>query len=117
MEIYVLDSSFSRINVIDTYESFIWTDRLNECGDFELYSSVNSTLLSKLSIGSLKKYRYELTNNMIIDFLLEKHAGKVYCEIEFESEQQALEFVPEKWMTLEVTENKCHKSKNLIFSC
>ena len=36
MDVYILDSLLRRIDVIDQYESFIWTDRWYELGDFEL---------------------------------------------------------------------------------
>jgi hypothetical protein len=45
IEIYILDSNFVTVAEIDTYDSFIWTDRYNACGDFELYTSVESSLL------------------------------------------------------------------------
>lgn len=48
MEIYVLDKSFQSIAVIDEYESLIWTDRYDEAGDFELYMSMNKSLLDYL---------------------------------------------------------------------
>lgn len=36
MEISILDSLYRRIAVVDVYESFIWTERFSERGDFEL---------------------------------------------------------------------------------
>ena len=33
---YVLNTAFEVIGLVDQYESFIWTDRYRECGDFEL---------------------------------------------------------------------------------
>lgn len=36
MDILVLDKNFDTQAIIDTYESFNWTDRYNEAGDFEL---------------------------------------------------------------------------------
>ena len=46
IDIYVLNLNFEVVGVIDTYESFIWTDRWNSYGDFELYSSFDYSLLS-----------------------------------------------------------------------
>lgn len=46
ININVLDTDFNIIGVIDTYESFIWTDRFKNYGDFELYSGVDSNLLN-----------------------------------------------------------------------
>lgn len=46
IDINVLDKNFNIIEVIDTYESFIWTDRFKDYGDFELYSGVDSRILN-----------------------------------------------------------------------
>ena len=46
ININVLDTNFNIVGVIDTYESFIWTDRFKNYGDFELYSGVTSNLLN-----------------------------------------------------------------------
>lgn len=48
MEIYLLNEDFEIIYVIDSYESFIWTDRFNKCGDFELYTTVDVELLTRI---------------------------------------------------------------------
>ena len=48
MEVYVLDTTFRVIDVVDSYKSFIWTDRYNKCGDFEIYISMNSPSISSL---------------------------------------------------------------------
>lgn len=37
MDITVLDKKFVEFAILDVYISSIWTDRFNECGDFELY--------------------------------------------------------------------------------
>lgn len=39
MNLFVLDKDFKQIGLIDEYESFIWTDRYSEPGDFEIYTS------------------------------------------------------------------------------
>ena len=36
MEVYILNDFLLRVDVIDVYESFIWTERWAEMGDFEL---------------------------------------------------------------------------------
>lgn len=36
MDIFVLNTNFEKIGVIDTYISLIWTDRYDESGDFEI---------------------------------------------------------------------------------
>lgn len=51
MELIVLNQEFERIQVIDTFESLIWTDRYYAYGDFELYTPMNVELLKYLRIG------------------------------------------------------------------
>lgn len=51
MIFYILDSSFNRKAIIDTYESAIWTDRYLEPGDFELYIKINDKIPSDISMG------------------------------------------------------------------
>lgn len=43
-----MDTSFQVVDVLDTYKSFIWTDRYCGYGDFEIYTPVDDTLLSVL---------------------------------------------------------------------
>ena len=45
MELIVMDTNFTPIHVVDSYESFIWKERYCGCGDFELYTSVTEELL------------------------------------------------------------------------
>jgi hypothetical protein len=40
----VLDPSLTTLGVVDVYESFIWTDRYNAYGDFEIYTYPTSEL-------------------------------------------------------------------------
>jgi hypothetical protein len=37
MEVYILDSLYRRIEVVDKFESLIWTERWDDIGDFELH--------------------------------------------------------------------------------
>lgn len=37
MDVVILNTSFETVKVLDTFESFIWTERFSEYGDFELY--------------------------------------------------------------------------------
>jgi hypothetical protein len=41
VDIFVLDTEFRPVSIIDVYESLIWTDRYDEYGDFELYISMS----------------------------------------------------------------------------
>lgn len=45
MDISVLDRNFNTIHIIDGYKSFIWTDRYNSPGDFELHTEVSGNVL------------------------------------------------------------------------
>lgn len=36
MEAIVLNTDLEAVGIVDVYKSFIWTDRYNECGDFEI---------------------------------------------------------------------------------
>lgn len=52
MELYLLDSQFRRVEVIDRYESLIWTERFSDVGDFELVVYSTSEIRDLLTIGS-----------------------------------------------------------------
>lgn len=45
MDVYILDSNFNPVAVIDCYKSLIWTKRYYTCGDFELYVPADESLL------------------------------------------------------------------------
>lgn len=45
--IYCYDQTMTLIGIIDQYESLIWTDRYNDCGEFELYFPFDLTTLTK----------------------------------------------------------------------
>lgn len=66
MEILVLDRDLKVLGVIDQYESLIWTDRYAECGDFEIYTQVNSKILDLCKIDRYL-YRKESEHLMIIE--------------------------------------------------
>ena len=48
MEALILNTKFEVVSVVDVFESFIWTDRYRECGDFELYLAYNYNLMQFL---------------------------------------------------------------------
>lgn len=52
MDIWVLDKEFKSLAVIDTFESVIWTDRYDECGDFEIATFPSASALSFLQKGN-----------------------------------------------------------------
>ena len=48
MELLVLDTDLIAVDIQDTYQSLIWTDRYDQYGDFELKLPMDSSLLSVL---------------------------------------------------------------------
>lgn len=61
MEMYLLDSLLRRVDVVDKYESLIWTERYSDLGDFELliHSTRNSRsqFLEGTKVAINKSYR------------------------------------------------------------
>lgn len=52
MDIFVLDENLRRTAIIDIYKSFLWTERFNEWGDFELVSHYSRSLRAQLVEGT-----------------------------------------------------------------
>lgn len=52
MEIRILDENFIELTIVERYKSFIWTDRYDECGDFELYAPITENWVSFIHIGN-----------------------------------------------------------------
>ena len=48
MDLYIANTEFENIFVLDSYNSLIWTDRYNSYGDFEIYTNMNISLLEYL---------------------------------------------------------------------
>lgn len=51
MDAYLLDAKFEVVAMIDHYESFIWSDRYNSAGEFELYLPSASPLTKEIKLG------------------------------------------------------------------
>lgn len=68
MELYVLDSNFRMLSVLDGYESLIWTDRYNASGDFEIYTPISSDFLQYM-IPGYYLFNTETNKIMIIEDL------------------------------------------------
>ena len=45
MDVTILNTDLDAVSIVDTYESFIWTDRYYAYGDFELYEAMRDGLL------------------------------------------------------------------------
>lgn len=48
MEVYIMNKNFTPICIIEAYESLIWTERYNECSDFELVMPIQDVPLEFL---------------------------------------------------------------------
>ena len=48
MYVYLLNSNFETIAVLDKFTDFIWTDRYWECGDFEIAAAPIASVIAKL---------------------------------------------------------------------
>lgn len=69
MELSVLDKNLNAIQIVDVYESCIWTDRYQECGDFELYLPMDNGLLDYICQDHFLQNRHS-DHTMIIEKLL-----------------------------------------------
>lgn len=68
IEITLLNTDFEAIDILDNYKSFIWNDRYNEAGDFELCIPIGSDVPNNIRKG----YYIENSNSdrtMIIETL------------------------------------------------
>lgn len=67
MDLFVLDQNLDTLTIIDTYNSLIWTDRHQECGDFELVLPV-----SKSALEYIKQDYYLWSNHSEHVMIIEK---------------------------------------------
>lgn len=51
MDLLILDKNFASLDILDSYESLIWTDRYRAYGDFEIYASVDNRILDVCQAG------------------------------------------------------------------
>ncbi len=68
MDLIVLNTNLDAVSIVDVYESFIWTDRYYEYGDFELYTSMTDTILSYIKQDYYLQNR-ESEHVMIIEMI------------------------------------------------
>lgn len=52
MEFRILDKNFRDMVLLDRYESLLWVDRYDKCGDFELYTPPTDELLEYSALGN-----------------------------------------------------------------
>lgn len=50
MELLILNERFETVDVLDVFESLIWTDRYSKCGDFEIYTTTDEEIVNKLKL-------------------------------------------------------------------
>lgn len=51
-DLMVLNPNFENISPLDVYESFIWTDRYNKAGDFEIYTTPTEDHIKNLQMDN-----------------------------------------------------------------
>lgn len=68
MDITVLNTNLDAISIVDVYESFIWTDRYYEYGDFELFTSMTDSILDYIKQDYYLQNR-ESEHVMIIEMI------------------------------------------------
>ena len=66
MDVLILNTKFETIDVLDVYESLIWTDRFREYGDFEIYTTPTPKLLADLQ-ENYYLWREDSEHMMIIE--------------------------------------------------
>lgn len=52
MEVYILDELFRRVDVVDKFQSLIWTDRMRSWGDFEIVLPSNNANKNRFVKGT-----------------------------------------------------------------
>lgn len=57
MEAVILDKNYENLDILDTFESFVWTDRLFGYGDFEVQVPASFRFLKSLKPGNYLWYR------------------------------------------------------------
>lgn len=48
MELLILDTNLKPVDILDQFESLIWTDRFYDCGEFEIYTSPSEFVVQNL---------------------------------------------------------------------
>lgn len=66
MDAFILDTKYVQKKVIDAYVSFIWTERFNTYGDFELYVPVSSDILTGVLLDDYVEIR-DSDRSMIVE--------------------------------------------------
>lgn len=62
MELWILDNNFTDIGIVDSFKSFIWTQRYTKVGDCEIYIAASAEMVELLQKGH---YIYRTDCDMI----------------------------------------------------
>lgn len=76
MDLYVLDTDFNPIGIVDNASSVIWVPRYYETGDFEIYIAA-----SKKALNLLQKERYVIRQDSDMVGIIEKISIKTDAEL------------------------------------
>jgi hypothetical protein len=90
MELYILDESYRRTEVVDRFESLVWTERFQSYGDFEL------TLFSSIQAQNLFSYGTKIATN-------KSHRVMIVNEIENKTDTEGRKILTIKGSSLEKT--------------
>lgn len=52
MEATILNTNFESIDIVDSFKSFLWTDRYDQAGDFEIYIPIKDGLPDNMAQGN-----------------------------------------------------------------
>jgi len=77
------DTTMKKIGIIDSYKSLIWTDKYNECGEFELYIPFDLTTLAKCQPDYYLMFPEWSEHTMIVEDITIEHSQDegVMCKI------------------------------------
>lgn len=104
MDIYVLDSKFNRINIIESYESAIWNIKYFEAGDFELYIPASCE-----NIRLLKKGNYLVRDKDVV-------AGCMYNVMVIEKVETNTDIENGDHLTVTGRDLKCITERRIIWN-
>ena len=129
MDVYILDSEFNKVGVLDKYSSLIWTDRFASYGDFKLKIDPREKYADKLVRGgylsnglrSMEEYGRELmrietvekkagmlnvSGRSLVSFLLDRVIGSALNIGSYDYDNGGL--YPPRMVLYELVNNACN---------
>jgi hypothetical protein len=73
MELLTLDDDFQPVDLIENYESLIWTERYDKSGDFQITSTDISFLINKLKLDVEGAHSYVTLRESSVPMVVEIH--------------------------------------------